>query len=449
MNNDFDTFELLKHSQQSNFHEDLHRVPIISYGVIRTVVSISSAIVDTVVQDQQAQETYSVPLLYPSSALFEHSVYPKRGDLVLLLFVQRFNAAMFDDPCVREQLTGAMTLYDGDATGYTRFSGVGLLMRTPKNRSDIRVQHYETEENESAVLASVQAALTLELDRNISVLIDRHPSERADPVLASFRYGERAVYEEEHYHDARRTYGFLEDVDGALQELSAPVTEKYSMYAPVTKDIQGAQTTDVGLGTDKDGAPVETDAPVTETIHGKAPVTRDIRSPQTITVGIGNTESGDTEEQRYAPLAMTFGEKADIALTSKSALTAKFSNDIRVETEANSTETVGGDKKEAVTGKAVYTSSDTDIVSTEPVGINGGLYKTGLQPYLSAETAALAALQAAAASAAPQLAILDALSGGPAGIGFITGLGTAIAAFCSAMQSADSSAHSSIAKAVK
>jgi hypothetical protein len=324
MNNDFDAFELLKHSSQTNFHEDLHRVPLVSYGVVRDVVSISSVIVDTVVQNQQAQETYSVPLLYPSSALFEHSVYPKRGDLVLLLFVQRFNAAMFDDPLVREQLTGSMALYDADAAGYTRFSGVGLLMRTPKNNSDITVQHGETAENESAVTASVKAALTLMLGRNVSILVDKHPSEAGAGITASVIYGERAVYEEAHHHDTKRSYGVREAVDGALQELSAPVTEVYSMYAPITRNVQGAETLDRGLGTDKDGHLVETDAPFVETVHGKAPVTRDIRSPQSITIGIGNAESGSTEADRDAPVTVTLGGKADIALTSKSGLTAHF-----------------------------------------------------------------------------------------------------------------------------
>jgi hypothetical protein len=114
--------------------------------------------------------------------------------------------------------------------------------------------------------------------------------------------------------------------------------------------------------------------------------------------------------------------------------------------EKNARVTIRGDKSEDVTGKAKYTSADTDIKSTAPVGINDGLYKTGLSPYLSAETSATTALAQAAAQAAPQLAILDALSGGT---GFITGLGSAIAAFCSAIQSADTAAHTAIAKAVK
>jgi hypothetical protein len=105
-----------------------------------------------------------------------------------------------------------------------------------------------------------------------------------------------------------------------------------------------------------------------------------------------------------------------------------------------------GNKEENVTGKAKHTSADTDIKSTAPVGINDGLYKTGLSPYLTAETSAATALQSAATAAAAQLAILDVLSGAA---GTITGLGAAINSFCAAMISADSSAHSSISKAVK
>jgi hypothetical protein len=97
-------------------------------------------------------------------------------------------------------------------------------------------------------------------------------------------------------------------------------------------------------------------------------------------------------------------------------------------------------------GNYLLTALDADIKSVAPVGINLGLYKTGLAPYLTAETAAAAALSQAAAQAAPQLAILDALSGGT---GFIVGLGAAVVAFCSAIQAADSAAHASISLAVK
>jgi hypothetical protein len=106
----------------------------------------------------------------------------------------------------------------------------------------------------------------------------------------------------------------------------------------------------------------------------------------------------------------------------------------------------GNGKVDLNDGAYLQQVMDSDIKSTAPVGINDGLYKTGLSPYLTAETAAAAALNAAATSANPQLAILDALSGGT---GFITALGTAIIAFCAAVDAMDSAAHTAIAKAVK
>jgi hypothetical protein len=106
----------------------------------------------------------------------------------------------------------------------------------------------------------------------------------------------------------------------------------------------------------------------------------------------------------------------------------------------------GGNKEEKVTGSAKYESANTDIKSAVPIGLNDGLYITGLSPYLTAETAAATALQTAASGAAAQLSVLDGISGGA---GTIAGLGAAIAAFCAAMLAADTAAHTSIAKAVK
>jgi hypothetical protein len=94
--------------------------------------------------------------------------------------------------------------------------------------------------------------------------------------------------------------------------MDASVTERFSPCAPITRDIQGAQTTAVGLGTDKDDAVVETDAPVRETVHGKAPIIRDIRSSQTVIIGIGNDETEDETEERDAPVTETYGSKAPI-----------------------------------------------------------------------------------------------------------------------------------------
>jgi hypothetical protein len=144
------------------------------------------------------------------------------------------------------------------------------------------------------------------------------------------------------------------------------------------------------------------------------------------------------------------GEKIFFARDPDGTIVSKLSmlhgGHINFTQDGNAEIKIKGSKEENVTGKAKHTSADTDIVSIAPVGINDGLYKTGLSPYLTAETSAATALQSAASAAAAQLAILDALSGAA---GTITGLGAAINSFCAAMISADSSAHSSISKAVK
>jgi phage gp45-like len=97
-------------------------------------------------------------------------------------------------------------------------------------------------------------------------------------------------------------------------------------------------------------------------------------------------------------------------------------------------------------GKITVNADDIDIKSKTPVGINDGLYGSGLSAYLTSESSAASALNTAASSASAQLGILDALSGGA---GTITALGAAIVSFCSGLASADSAASTAIAKAVK
>jgi hypothetical protein len=153
-----------------------------------------------------------------------------------------------------------------------------------------------------------------------------------------------------------------------------------------------------------------------------------------------------------AVIKHTKGEKVEIEIkpevdiTVESDVTETIQENLDVLVVGDDKKTVGGDREEKVTGKAKYESADTDIKSTAPIGLNDGLYSTGLSPYWKSETSALTALSQAATQAIPQLALLDALSGGT---GFIAGLGAAIIAFCTAMQAADTAAHTATAKAVK
>jgi hypothetical protein len=104
------------------------------------------------------------------------------------------------------------------------------------------------------------------------------------------------------------------------------------------------------------------------------------------------------------------------------------------------------DRIEITVTNSTVEAQDYDIKCGKPIGLNDGLYKSGLAPYLTSETDAAGELETAAADAAPQLAVLDYLSGGA---GKIIGLGAAVTAFCGAMKKADTAAHTDVSKAVK
>jgi hypothetical protein len=452
-------WELLKNNSRTNARAWLHETPLADFAVITKVIDAQTAEVTPLVQVSEVNtEHYTVLLLTPSSAALEVYAHPVAGDTVLLLFLQRYDPEMFGDPAEREAREGSAVIVNAAASGYTRFSGVGVLMRVVRASSALTLS---ASGGGARLRASVDFSAVFNMD--VSFLFDDPNTDREHPVKALF--GEQSPYDEEHWASVRRRHGMRELPDGTLAAAEAAVNEEYSVYAPITRDIQGAQRTSVGLGVDKygeGGKPVETDAPITEVIHGKASVTRDIRSPQTITVGVGNDESGDAGEQRRAPVTIKLGEDADVNfdtgsgvvgkvaksvdLTVKENVTAVINGNREDKVDGNLKEAVGGSLEEKVTGTAKYTSANTDIKSTAPVGINDGLYATGLSPYLTAETAALTALTAAASAASGQLGALDGLSGGG---GTVAALGAAIAAFCAAMQAADASAHSSIALAVK
>jgi hypothetical protein len=233
---------------------------------------------------------------------------------------------MFEDPDRRMAGGEERTIYDRDADGYNRFSGIGILMTTVKSAAATTILH-DMEGTIPTINARTAAKVTAELNRALTLVFNAIPDnsgETPENEPVSVTFGERSPFDIEHWAAVKRVYGMMRKINGEQVELDAPVDEVYSIYAPITRDIQGAQTTGEGLGTDKAGNPVETDAPIAETIHGKAPVTRDIRSPQTLTVGIGNTESGDETEERDAPVHETYGSKAPITKDIRSPQTYKI-----------------------------------------------------------------------------------------------------------------------------
>ena len=353
---DTNAFQLTKNNPRTNGVSALHDTPIISYGRVIEVVDIQTVIVESVIQASLSKEVYTVTLLSLSSALLEISDYPKLGDTVLLLFLQRHDPRMF----IQE------TVNNANAAGYNKFSGVGILMSAAKNAANTVIAHYE-DGGKPVMDITSNSEIYGAFNNLMTLTFCRAVFDSEDEALINLLFGEGRPLIEQHLSRVERLHGFWKDPEKELIELDASVTEKYSIYAPITKNIQGAQTTDAGLGLDKDDAPIETDAPIVETVHGKAPITRNIRSPQDITVGIGNDESGDAAEERDAPVNETYGskspitkdirspqtyiigtgpdgptdapvnadldEKSDITLNSKSALTVRFKKAMLAECE--------------------------------------------------------------------------------------------------------------------
>jgi hypothetical protein len=344
---DKSAFQLSKNTNRTNTNAWLHNVPLIDFGRVIKVIDIQTVVVEAVIQASLSKETYTVTLLNLSSNLLEISDEPKPGDTVLLLFLRKHHPLMF--------MGG--TIDDPNAAGYNEFSGVGILMSTAKKAAHTVISCYDDDGkpvtdiiSDAEIYGTFYNLMTIEFCRAVF--------DSEDEQVINMVFGAGRPLVEKHLARIEREYGFWKDPENELVELDASVTERYSNYAPITKDIQGAQTTGVGLGTDKDDNPVETEALITEIIHGKSPVTRNIRSPQTVTVGIGNAESEDEEEERDAPVSETYGskspitkdirgpqtykigigkdgdtdapvditlgEKADVTMTSKSGLTAKF-----------------------------------------------------------------------------------------------------------------------------
>jgi hypothetical protein len=637
-------FQLFKNTGRTNTNARLHGTPIIDFGRVIKVIDIQTVIVETIIQTSLAKEIYTVTLLNLSSALLEISDEPKLGDTVLLLFLRKHHPLMF----MRE------TIDYPDASGYNKFSGAGILMSAAKQAAHTVISCY-TDDGKPVADIKSGAEIYGTFHNSAAFEFCRAVFDGGDERVIHLVFGAGRPLVEKHLARIERLHGFWKDPENELIELEASVTERYSVYAPITKDIQGSQTTDAGLGADKDDNPVETEAPITETVHGKAPIardirspqtvtigvgntesgneneerdapitetvhgkspitrdirspqtltvglgsaesgneneereapvtetvhgkapitrdirspqtltvgignaesgdgkeereapvtetygskspitrdirgaqttdaglgrdaddkpletdapiaetvhgkapiTRDIRSPQTLTVGIGNAESGDAEEERNAPVKETYGSKspitkdvrgaqtykigfgkaggtdapvditlggkADITVQSMSGKKESYQKDVEETAGGSRKETTGGDRKETtagsaerttaggleetVLGPASYKSSDTDIVSMAPIGLNLGIYKTALGPYLAAETSAHGALAAAVQQALPQIAALDALSGGA---GTFSALGAALAAFTAAIPIADTACGTGLAAAVK
>jgi len=351
---DISAFQLFKNNNRTNMNARLHATPIVDYGRIIRIIDIQTVVVEKVVNATSLKSYYTVTLLNLSSALFDVNIYPQVGDTVLLLFLRQHDARMF---------MPGVSVKNSNATGYNQFSGVGVLMSAAKSIADTVVRLYKDGEKSVAAIDSI-AEWRGTFNGAMAAVFCRAVFDEEDEQAITMLFGEGRPLSQKFLDKVTREYGFWEDSDGNPVELDAAVTERYSKYALITRDIQGEQKTDVGLGVDKDANPIETDAPITEVVHGKSPITRDIRSPQDIIIGIGNDETEDAEENRDAPVAITLGGNANITVSSKSNLTAEFDKKLDV---------LFKDKIDVVSKKAVTIKSD----STELIEIRNTVASLG------------------------------------------------------------------------
>lgn len=366
--------QLYKNSDSDNANAWLHNTLIVDYGRVVKVIDVQTVVVEAVVQTSSSIERFTVTLLSLSSALLEISDAPKVGDSVLLLFLRKHDPTMF----IKD------TVNNADATGYNRFSGVGILMSTVKSIAHTTLSLYYDSEEQPVVDLISNAETYGTFNNLMTLMFCRAVFDSEDEALINILFGVGRPLIEEHLARAERKHGFWKDPENELIQMDASVTERYSPYAPIVKDVQGAQTTDVGLGTDKDDAPVETDAPIVETVHGKASIARDIRCPQTTVVGIGNSESGDDAEERDAPVEEVYGSKAPIAKDIRGTQTYKVGigpngdTDAAVSIEMGEKSEITLDSKSGMTlhfSKAVLIKSDDDY----SLQISGDVSITGSQ----------------------------------------------------------------------
>jgi hypothetical protein len=236
------------------------------------------------------------------------------------------------------------------ATGYNQFSGVGVLMSTVKNMSQTIIDFYE-DDGKPVMDIESRAEIYAKFNNLATINFCRTIMDSEDEQVISICFGQGRPYVQKFLSKVTREHGFWKNGENELIELDAAVSEKYSKYAPINKDIQGKQVTSIGLGLDKNDEPEETEAPIAEVIHGKSPVSRDIRSKQTIKIGIGNDEKKSKTEQRDAEVNIELGEKADIVVNSKSAI--KIINKKSITLKTDSTELIEIGNQIATLGKMI------------------------------------------------------------------------------------------------
>ena len=287
-------FELYKNSARDNEAAWLNDTPFISYGIVASVVDINTVVALPLANTDGFGQPVTLTLLHPSSALFESSVRPQEGDRVLMFALDIKAAGMFNS---------SEPVVDKNAVRRGIFSGVGVLLSTFKGLAATTVKHSQEAGGPAARLETA-AAVAMLFGRTLTAVFD---SINGNEELIRLAFGPLSPLLMEHRAATERKHGFDEDADCNEITVPAPVSERYSVKAPITKDIQG---------------------------------------PQTVVIGI-DAEGEATE----APVDVTIGENADVTVTSASGITLRFNKAVVWETADSQTWKIDGDLTLEVGGK--------------------------------------------------------------------------------------------------
>jgi hypothetical protein len=297
-------FEAIKSSEKEDELDWINDRLFINYGIVRSVVDINTVVAVPLVNVEGFDQPIVLTLLRPSSALFENAVEPQEGDRVLILALDIKARGMFDS-------SDPITSPNAHRRGL--FSGVGLLLATFKGLATTTAMHDREGDTDILRLES-SAVLSALLGRAMTAVFD---SVSENEELAKIVFGKLSPLLEVHRAAATREHGFVEDGNGEEITVPAPVTERYSVEAPITRDIQGAQT--VTIGVDKDGNATE------------------------------------------APVNVTIGEEADISINSASGLTLHFDKAAVFESGEDQTWRIAGSLTIEVDGKVKISSAGCTI----------------------------------------------------------------------------------------
>lgn len=373
---EYDVSYLLRNTGRGNRQDWLSSMKFISLGLVSSIIDDVTVNVTKVVRTTSVPVTLTVPLVDFGSTLYEKRVSPVVGDLVLLLFLDKSDPAMFDDAVERLTATNDWTVFNGNATGYNHYSAIGILMRPFRGVSSTVDTH--TQDASGAQYWSIKSNETFQalMQQAVSLVFDASPNSDGtfSQKVVNLLFGQNSPFTLNHWASVTRLYGFNILPDNTLMTVSAPVTEMYSRMAPISRNIQSNLTEVYGLEFSPEGnfsatAFNEVVATIQKTYHGKVTLDYDIRGSLSMTFGIGNAQDGNTTEARNAPVTLTFGAQAPLSLTSKAAFTAQFAGAVSLTTTTtdlvelgNSIDTLG----------AIVSDLVNDLINTAPMIVSGG-----------------------------------------------------------------------------